>query len=176
MFWDPVGFNACESPWVSLRVTGRARSPAARLALRRPARPRHGLRSSLRPGCLLRPRAGGSECTAGCGSSGGPHRRFLFGGEGSLWILGLGAPSSPNPSSGHLKSTLPGPREGSSIKNVDLVIVTAAVQLMEPQTGPKSTPNDRRDWPPTIAATCFLGGLLLFTRWGYFDDGDNVGN
>ena len=29
--------------------------------------------------------------------------------------------------SGALKSTLPGPREGSSILNVDLVVVTAAV-------------------------------------------------
>ena len=31
------------------------------------------------------------------------------------------------PQSGAVKSTLPGPREGSSILNVDLVVVTAAV-------------------------------------------------
>ncbi len=46
--------------------------------------------------------------------SGVPHIRFPFWGEGSLWILGFGVPSGPNPSSGVLKSTLPGPREGSS--------------------------------------------------------------
>jgi hypothetical protein len=66
------------------------------------------------------------------GYSGGPHIRFLFGGEGSLWILGFGVPSRPNASSGPLKSTLPGPREGSSILNIDLVIVTAAVTVAEP--------------------------------------------
>ncbi len=41
--------------------------------------------------------------------SGVPHTRFPFGGEGPLWILGFGAPSRPDPSSGALKSTLPGP-------------------------------------------------------------------
>ncbi len=33
----------------------------------------------------------------------------------------------PNPSSGAVKSTLPGPGEGSSILDVDLVVMTAAV-------------------------------------------------
>ncbi len=59
--------------------------------------------------------------------SGGPQIRFFFGGEGSLWILGFGVPSRPNPSSGALKSTLPGPREGSSILNAHLVVMSAAV-------------------------------------------------
>ncbi len=59
--------------------------------------------------------------------SGGQHIRFPFGGEGSLWILGFGAPSTPNPPSRAVKSTLPGPWEGSSILNVDLVVVTAVV-------------------------------------------------
>ena len=59
--------------------------------------------------------------------SGVPHTRFLFWGERSLWILGFRVHSRPNPSSGALKSTLPGPREGSSILNVDLVVVSAAV-------------------------------------------------
>ena len=55
---------------------------------------------------------------------------FFFGGgvEGSLWILSFGVPSRPNHSSRLLKSTLPGPREGSSILNAHLVVVTAAVQ------------------------------------------------
>ncbi len=48
-------------------------------------------------------------------------------GEGSLWILGFGVASRPNPASGVLKSTLPEPRDGSSILNVDLVVMTAAV-------------------------------------------------
>ncbi len=51
--------------------------------------------------------------------SGGPHISFPF--------LRFGVPSRPNPPSGSLKSTLPGPREGSSIINVDLVVVSAAV-------------------------------------------------
>ncbi len=54
---------------------------------------------------------------------------FPFWGESSLWILGSGVPSRPNPSSGALKSTLPGPWEGSSILNVDLVVMSAAVQV-----------------------------------------------
>ncbi len=52
---------------------------------------------------------------------------FLLGRKASLWILGFGVPSRRNPLSGPLKSTLPGPREGSSILNVDLVVVTASV-------------------------------------------------
>ncbi len=59
--------------------------------------------------------------------SGVPHIRFPFGGEGSLWILGFGVPSKPNPSSGALKSALPGPREGSSILNAHLMVMSAAV-------------------------------------------------
>ncbi len=53
--------------------------------------------------------------------------KVSFLGEGPLWIFGFGVPSRPNPSSGALKSTLPVPREGSSILNADLVVVTAAV-------------------------------------------------
>ncbi len=52
---------------------------------------------------------------------------FPFLGEVSPWILGFGVPSKSNPSSGPLKSALPGPREGSMILNVDLVAMTAAV-------------------------------------------------
>ncbi len=64
--------------------------------------------------------------------SGGPHIRFPFwGGEGSLWILGLGVPSRPNPSSGAVKSTLPGPREGSLILNSHLVVMSAAVHEVD---------------------------------------------
>ena len=48
--------------------------------------------------------------------------------EGSLRILGSGAPLMRNPLSGALKSTLPGPREGSSILNVHLVVMSAAVR------------------------------------------------
>ena len=40
--------------------------------------------------------------------------------KGSLRILGFGVPSMPNPSSGALKSILPGPRERSSILNAHL--------------------------------------------------------
>ncbi len=69
-----------------------------------------------------------------CGYSGGPHIRFLFWGEGSLCVLGFGVPSRPNPSSGAVKSTLPGPREGSSILNAHLVVMSAAVC----PRGPKS--------------------------------------
>ncbi len=61
-----------------------------------------------------------------CGApySGVLHIRFpILGGMGSFWILGFGVPSRPNPSSGALKSTLPGPREGLSILNADLVAV-----------------------------------------------------
>ncbi len=64
--------------------------------------------------------------------SGGPHIRFLCFGEGSLWILGFGVPSRPNPFSGALKSTLPGPGEGSSILNVHLVVMSAAVSANFP--------------------------------------------
>ncbi len=35
--------------------------------------------------------------------SGGPHVRFPFGGEASLWILGFGAPFEANPASGTQK-------------------------------------------------------------------------
>jgi hypothetical protein len=56
-----------------------------------------------------------------------PAYKVLFVLEGSLWILGFGVRSRPHPSSGPLKSTLPGPREGSSILEVDFVVVTAAV-------------------------------------------------
>ncbi len=59
--------------------------------------------------------------------SGGPHTRFHEFWEGPLLILGSGAPLRRNPLSGDLKWTLPGPREGSSILNTDLVVVTAAV-------------------------------------------------
>ena len=52
--------------------------------------------------------------------SGGPHIRFPFWGEGSLWILGFGVPSRPDPSSEAVKSTLPGSPEESSILNADL--------------------------------------------------------
>jgi hypothetical protein len=57
-----------------------------------------------------------------------PTYKVSFWGEGALWILGFGVPSRPNPWSGHRKSTLPGPREGSSILNADLVVVTAAAR------------------------------------------------
>jgi hypothetical protein len=56
-----------------------------------------------------------------------PHIRFRFRGEGSLWILGFKVPSRPNPLSGAVKSALPGPREGSSILNAHLVVMSAAV-------------------------------------------------
>jgi hypothetical protein len=56
--------------------------------------------------------------------------RFLFFGEGSLRILGFGGPSRSNPSSGLLKSTLPGPGEGPSILNAHLVVVTAAAETL----------------------------------------------
>ena len=59
--------------------------------------------------------------------SGVPHTRFHFWGEGSLRILGFGVPSRPNPSSGALNSTLPGPREGTSILNAHLVVMSAVV-------------------------------------------------
>ena len=61
--------------------------------------------------------------------------RLLFLGEGSLWILGSGVPSKAKRKSspGALKLALLGPRERSSIFNVDLVVVAAAVQ---PRTGP----------------------------------------
>ncbi len=41
--------------------------------------------------------------------------------------LRFGVPSRPNLSSGALKSALPGPREGSSILNSHLVVMSAAV-------------------------------------------------
>ena len=64
--------------------------------------------------------------------SGGPHIRFPFWGEGSLWILGFGVPSRPNPLSGAVKSVVPGPREGSSILNAHLVVMSAAVFVLRP--------------------------------------------
>jgi hypothetical protein len=74
---------------------------------------------------------GKSGCTADAinalAYSGGPHTRFHEFWEGSLRILGSGVPLRRNPPSGALNSTLPGPREGSSILNVHLVVVTAAV-------------------------------------------------
>jgi hypothetical protein len=69
--------------------------------------------------------------------SGGPHIRFPFWGEGPLWISGFGVLSRPNPSSGALKLTLPGPQEGASILNVDLVVVTTAVPVCAKYSPPK---------------------------------------
>ncbi len=66
-----------------------------------------------------------------------PTYMVSFWGEGSLGILGSGSPRSPGP----LTSTLPGPREGSSSLNVDLVVVTAAV----------SGSPARRDFATTVA-------------------------
>ncbi len=60
---------------------------------------------------------------------GGPHTRLHEFWEGSLRILGSGAPLRRHSQSGSLKSTFPGPREGSSILNVQLVVVAAAVSL-----------------------------------------------
>ncbi len=77
---------------------------------------------------------------------------FPFGGEGSLWILGFGASSRPNPSSGALKSTRPGLREGSSILNVDLVVVTAAALGPEPP----SRARRRNFLPPEAESGSFL--------------------
>ncbi len=59
--------------------------------------------------------------------SGGPHTGIHEFWEVSLRILGSLAPLGWNPQSGALKSTLPGPRKGSSILNADLVVVIAAV-------------------------------------------------
>ncbi len=56
-----------------------------------------------------------------------PTCKVSFFREGSLWILSFGVPSRPNPSSGGVNSTLLGPREGSSILNVDRAVVAAAV-------------------------------------------------
>ncbi len=56
-----------------------------------------------------------------------PHIRFLLQGGRVPLDLRFRGPLRPNPSSGPLKSTLPGPREGSSMLDVDLVVVTAAV-------------------------------------------------
>ena len=56
-----------------------------------------------------------------------PTYKVSFFWEGSLWILAFGVPLRRNPSSGALKSTLPGPRVGPLILNVDPVVVTAAV-------------------------------------------------
>ena len=85
--------------------------------------------------------------------SGVPHTRFPFWGEGSLWILGLGVHSRPNPSSGAVKLTLPGPREGSSILNAHLVVMSAAVIKIiifiwfladfRPNLAPRPTPTGR---------------------------------
>jgi hypothetical protein len=58
------------------------------------------------------------------------HKVSLFRGEVLLWILGFEAPSRQNPSSGAVKLTLLGPREGSSFLNDDLVVVTAAVHAV----------------------------------------------
>ncbi len=86
-------------------------------------------------------------------------------GGGSLWILGFGVPSRPIPSSGALKSTLPGPREGSSILNVDLVVVTAAVHSfmfghtfnLEPAPGYNAVLADSHD----VLYTFMLCGASL---------------
>ena len=45
--------------------------------------------------------------------------------KGSLRILGFGVPSMPNPSSGALRSTLPGPRERSGILSAHLALMSA---------------------------------------------------
>ncbi len=46
-------------------------------------------------------------------------------------IVGSRAPSRQNPASGAITSTFPGPREGSSILNVDLVVAAAAVSHID---------------------------------------------
>ena len=47
-----------------------------------------------------------------------------------LRILGFGVPSMPNPSSGALRSTLPGPRERSGILSAHLALMSACVFSM----------------------------------------------
>ncbi len=59
--------------------------------------------------------------------SGGPHIRFPFLGGGVPLDLRFRSPSRPNPWSRAVKSTLPGPREGSSILNAHVVVMSAAV-------------------------------------------------
>ncbi len=99
-------------------------------------------------------RYGGRATAAGLSSKYTVQRRptykVPFLGDGSLWILGFGVPSKPNHSSGPLKSTLPGPREGSSILNVDLVVVTAAVPVCPISVGLGGEPQTHRYWSKPV--------------------------
>ncbi len=91
-----------------------------------------------------------SWCRFSLTYSGVPHIRFLFWGEGSLWILGFGVPSRPNPSSGVAKSTLPVPRERSSILNVDLVVMSAAVHQCRLSTTAVLVWVDKAAWASIV--------------------------
>ncbi len=101
-------------------------------------------------------------------SCSGPHIRFPFWEEGPLWILGSGASSSQDPASGAVKPTRPGPREGSSILNVDRVVVTAAVPHMMVKTS--GTPSTEKT-SETISLFCMpevaLWERLRFAAVGF---------
>ncbi len=69
---------------------------------------------------------------------------FTFCWKGPSGSLDSGASSRQTPSSGLVKSTLPGPRDVSPISNVHLVVVTAAVPLPRRQkTGFSGRPRLR---------------------------------
>ncbi len=90
--------------------------------------------------------------------SGGPHIRFPFCGDRCLRISSSGAPLERNPWSGALKLTLPGPREGSSIVNVDLVVMAAAVQQHMHENA------DRLKRITGRIPSCVLRGRIWFSR------------